>query len=100
MVPNSSDKRYYPSPGQYDTAQSGTLKKSVSSPDLRKSSCMGSSPRFAGLTTVLKDGIVVSGTCLDPHLHEPLFTPLALTTHRELTRCRASYHPRARLVRS
>ena len=64
MVPNSPDKKHFPSPGQYDAEQSvshGTIKKSLSTPELRKSSSMGSSPRFAGPSTVLRGDAVVAG---------------------------------------
>lgn len=74
IIPHSTDKSAYPSPGQYDPDSSNdyasrmknTLQKSLSSPHLSTSgkgpsSSMGSSPRMTLNSSIIRDGIIISG---------------------------------------
>mmetsp|Transcript_10807 Transcript_10807/g.11228 ORF Transcript_10807/g.11228 Transcript_10807/m.11228 type:complete len:339 (-) Transcript_10807:128-1144(-) len=75
IVPHSADKYNFPSPGQYDPDSStdyasrmkNTLQKSLSSPHMSTSVnkgpsfSMGSSPRMTSNSSVIRDGIIISG---------------------------------------
>mmetsp|Transcript_21593 Transcript_21593/g.31413 ORF Transcript_21593/g.31413 Transcript_21593/m.31413 type:complete len:340 (+) Transcript_21593:111-1130(+) len=81
-VPNSPDRSHYPSPGQYHPSESQdyslrlntTLNKTYSSPSLNRPasagrSTMGSTPRLAPSSTVVKGDVVFSGARDDSLSH-------------------------------